>query len=142
MININKDWLKEIEHQYKKLPFQPCTDTTSVRGKPSPVTTKPTLEAKQIPNSRITSTDYKSWDKLDVEKELENIDQSNQLTSPAQINTTEPIIEIPSNLTHLERVQFALDEKNKGNECIKSKEYEQSVFIYLYSIIIIRCPLS
>jgi hypothetical protein len=128
-IIINKDWLKEIEVQDKKSP--PQTNTTSIRDNPSPVIIEPVLESKPSQSStRIKSTDYKSWDKLDIQKELDDIDQTIKTTAPAQINSSEPIIEIPSNITSLERVQFALDEKNKGNECIKSKEYEQSVYIY------------
>jgi hypothetical protein len=46
----------------------------------------PSVEhASKSSSSRIKSADYRAWDKLDIESELEKIDLSNPVREPARI---------------------------------------------------------
>lgn len=104
-----------------------------------------TIELKRkvtqpTPNpNRIKSSDYRSWDKFDVDKELEIID-----TEPGTnlINTTtfgpkpHPSIPttIPADLSTPHSDRLAITEKFKGNESFRTGDYDEALTFYTRSI--------
>lgn len=141
ILSITKEWVNEVTAAESNSTLQKPMELDQFpqsKGKKSSFI-RFTAEAKSIEHkptkpatSRIKSTDYRSWDKLDVEKELELIEKGEQkeTNQPTIINSSEPVVNVPEGLSDIERKTFALNEKNKGNECMKAKEYDQAVFIH------------
>jgi len=94
---------------------------------------KPSIASRNNPD-RIKSNDYRAWDKFDIEQELEKIDNTETRSLPAVINSQEKHAPIPSSLTEKQRIFNAENEKNKGNECLKSQEYDQAIYHYNTSL--------
>ncbi|KAI8929917.1 hypothetical protein BC831DRAFT_441589 [Entophlyctis helioformis] len=80
----------------------------------------------------IKSWDYKSWDKFDVDKALEEVDYQPASTQPqpqdAFVNDS-PVLEDDVNV-----IEEALIEKEKGNAYFKRKDYKKAVACYTKSI--------
>ncbi|KAJ3316672.1 Sperm associated antigen 1 [Boothiomyces sp. JEL0866] len=101
--------------------------STNSYEKPVPIVNKNT--------NRIKSNDYRAWDKFDVDKEVEKIDQTTEKSAPTKFGTTSlPQIEIPRNITKQDSEYLAVREKEKGNECLASKEFDQALIHYTTSI--------
>ncbi|XP_039256082.2 sperm-associated antigen 1-like [Styela clava] len=93
-------------------------------------------DGKKENPDRIKSYDYKAWDKYDVDKECEKVDEQ---VNDNEKNVPERNIEIPkdidvSGLTPLEKKIKATREKDKGNEAFKSGDYEEALSYYCRSI--------
>lgn len=98
-------------------------------------TTKPKTAAPP----RIKSYDFRGWDKYDVDEELKKVEQEQTLnepvTTPAIINKpVKNVPEIPSNLSSAQKIAFSENEKNKGNDCMRAKEYESALEYYSNSL--------
>ncbi|KAJ3142563.1 hypothetical protein HK100_001387 [Physocladia obscura] len=130
-VDQGEDLLEEISTSA----FVNSTETTFIGS--SNATSNPV----QIPGrkqQRIKSYDYRSWDKFDVDRELENIDnkQSERLTgtSATRINSSNENSAVQ--MFDTDQLVFEDDivatsladiEKNKGNEAYKIKEYNDAV---------------
>ena len=95
---------------------------------------KPPAKVSKAPSSnRIKSSDYQAWDRFDVDKEVELIDLEERPSAPAIITKSKKL-EIDSRLTAAQRQFFALNEKNKGNDCLRVEEFEDALHHYSKSI--------
>ncbi|XP_043564599.1 RNA polymerase II-associated protein 3-like [Chiloscyllium plagiosum] len=72
---------------------------------------------KENKPTRIKSYDYKSWEKFDVEKVLEELDKND--SSPESDTEDEEI-----------DVEKALSEKEKGNNYFKQGKYDEAIECY------------
>ena len=115
-------WENEIKKQddtfSKMKPKQDHRLVTPVRGGTVPKKKIKKEVIKEKPK-RIKSYDFQSWDKLDVNKLIEDIDVKE---AEEEARKQE---ELEKNFK-----QLALDEKNKGNEHFKSGQYEKAVECY------------
>lgn len=89
----------------------------------------PKPEPKAKNESRIKSGDYRAWDKLNIDDELEKMDKVIPVSAPARITPLhEPFTE--SDLPPLaERPFLAQNENIKGKECFSDQEFDQAVYI-------------
>jgi tetratricopeptide (TPR) repeat protein len=80
------------------------------------------VQAKQetiIKGERIKSSDYRAWDKLDVDKILDDMDDTPAEISPEPLLPTKNIAE---------------EEKRKGNEQFKAGNYDKAIEYYTNSL--------
>ncbi|XP_034729847.1 sperm-associated antigen 1-like [Etheostoma cragini] len=100
-----------------------------------------TSVSKRNPSKHALPRDYREWDKFDVEKECEAIDGNSVKKDPAAIlNTGHPKIknQVDSSwLTQQEKLLLSNREKDKGNEALIAKDYEEAVAYYSRSLSII-----
>lgn len=92
---------------------------------------------------RIKSFDFRGWDKFDVDQELEKLDQekSEELTTSAPTIINKPsnnLPQIPENISQSQKIAFSENEKIKGNDCMRSKEYESALEYYTNSLHLYR----
>ena len=82
----------------------------------------------KIQNQRIKSDDYRAWEKLDLDKELEKIDSCNIMIKEGKLSEL-PNIESKLNMD-ISKIKLkskgeievlAEQEKIKGNECFKAQ---------------------
>uniref|UniRef100_A0A3B4FBP5 Uncharacterized protein n=1 Tax=Pundamilia nyererei TaxID=303518 RepID=A0A3B4FBP5_9CICH len=103
----------------------------------------PLSQVKKIkkPSKCALPRDYREWDKFDVEKECEKIEEDVDKTDPpAIINSGHPKIKTQvdtSLLSQQEKLFLANREKDKGNEAFRAKDYEEAVTYYSRSLSII-----
>ncbi|XP_068715100.1 RNA polymerase II-associated protein 3-like [Montipora foliosa] len=87
---------------------------------------------KQSGKMRINSYDYRSWDKLDVDKVLEEMDEKDEMktfsSSEDETDDTDEDVE------HERRLQRALLEKDKGNTLFKEGKFESAINCYTTGI--------
>lgn len=90
--------------------------------------------------NRIKSSDYRAWDKLDIEAELEKLDQpdkpatsfvraqkASNLSATPHVNSP-VLMDIKTPAKNRSELEFLADlEKTKGNDCYKAGEYDDSV---------------
>ncbi|RUS91692.1 hypothetical protein EGW08_000518 [Elysia chlorotica] len=84
---------------------------------------------------RVMPRDYKEWDKVDIDAELEKVDNADarkELPKKKNIHLT-PQIDT-SGLSEEEKERKANREKDKGNEAFRSHDFEESVAYYSRSI--------
>ncbi|XP_061571802.1 sperm-associated antigen 1-like [Cololabis saira] len=81
---------------------------------------------------------YQEWDKFDVEKECDKVDENAfNKDPPAIVNIGTPKIKTEldaSFLSQQEKLLRANREKEKGNEAFKAKDYEEAVAYYSRSL--------
>ncbi|XP_060758875.1 RNA polymerase II-associated protein 3 [Neoarius graeffei] len=77
-------------------------------------------QGEEKPVQRIKSSDYKSWDKFDVENALEALDKD---ISPAESNDSD------SEEVQVDR-DLAMNEKEKGNKFFKDGKYNDAIECY------------
>ncbi|XP_023236830.1 RNA polymerase II-associated protein 3-like [Centruroides sculpturatus] len=83
-------------------------------------------------NKRISSFDYSSWDKFDVDEALKQIDDDkNSSTSEDADNSDD---NSDDELETEQRKQKALLEKDKGNEYFKQGKYDEAISCYSIGI--------
>ncbi|KAI9336317.1 hypothetical protein BDR26DRAFT_936045 [Obelidium mucronatum] len=121
---------------------------TPVSSSPNAAEVKEAVKVGKVAtneSSRIKSYDYRSWDKFNVEAELEKLESDNQ-QQPATAARITPVLEakediIPSIESSAVDQEDALvvsrlaeSEKEKGNESFKAKEYQDALRYYTRSL--------
>jgi len=124
-----------------------------------------TNSSKEIDKSveRIKSTDYRKWDLYNVDEEVKKIDETDEVNENISENKDKHDIERKKNIEnyakrlnkekHIPAVSdeikqksieelkaLAEIEKNKGNDCFKSKDYEEALIYYTRSIDLLEMP--
>ncbi|XP_051812528.1 sperm-associated antigen 1-like isoform X2 [Acanthochromis polyacanthus] len=106
-----------------------------------PVSQNSVPNGRRNPSKCALPRDYREWDKFDVEKECEKIDESVVNTDPpAILNTGYPKIKTKVDVSLLpqqEKLLLANREKDKGNEAFRAKDYGEAVAYYSRSLSII-----
>lgn len=108
----NKDYKATLKEKKKKKPVSATNGLAGGNGNTE------TVERKQA--TKIKGYDYRSWDKFDVDKALEEMDKEE---SPAESNESE------SEDISVDR-EKALAEKEKGNMFFKEGKYDDAVECY------------
>ncbi|XP_034029742.1 sperm-associated antigen 1 [Thalassophryne amazonica] len=141
-----KRWQKETKETETSLRQQSIFDDIvnenmpPVRGSSCSVPLSQNSTPKQKKNSskHPVPCDDRDWDKSDVEKKCDRIEESmpqNEL--PANINTMHHKIKTTVNARSLmpqEKLILATREKEKGNEAFRAKDYEEAVVYYSRSL--------
>lgn len=84
---------------------------------------------------RVMPRDYKEWDKVDIDAELEKVDNSSSSKKEMSKEKDNLISRIDtSGLSEEEKERKANREKDKGNEAFRSHDFEESVTYYSRSI--------
>ncbi|XP_067906472.1 RNA polymerase II-associated protein 3 isoform X2 [Heterodontus francisci] len=121
-------WEKDIKKKDDELRRQsgqePAVDPTlpPVRNRNYKKTNKKTVSRNNRKNKenkamRIKSYDYKSWEKFDVDKVLEELDKNDSTSEP---DTEDEEVD----------VEKALSEKEKGNNYFKEGKYDEAIECY------------
>ncbi|KAL4222400.1 Sperm associated antigen 1 [Mactra antiquata] len=97
---------------------------------------KPT---KTNPNKRVTPRDYREWDKIDVDKELEKVDEDDTKSKERTFVANKEVVNLPDQidskgLTDGEKLLKANREKDKGNEAFRSNDFKEAITYYSRSI--------
>ncbi|KAM4633844.1 sperm-associated antigen 1 [Polymixia lowei] len=141
-----KEETKEIETSLKRqLMFHDMENENMppVRGSNCsvPLTQNSVPKGKKHPSKSALPRDYREWDKFDVDKECERIDENvAKKDPPALINSGHPKIKPKvdaTSLTDQEKHLLANREKDKGNEAFRANDYEEAVSYYSRSLSII-----
>ncbi|XP_066014774.1 RNA polymerase II-associated protein 3 isoform X2 [Pocillopora verrucosa] len=82
--------------------------------------------------TRISSYDYRSWDKFDVDKVLKDMDEADEMKTFS--SSEEESEETDEDLENEQRLQKALLEKDKGNALFKEGKYEAAINCYTTGI--------
>ncbi|KAJ3256959.1 Sperm associated antigen 1, partial [Borealophlyctis nickersoniae] len=95
--------------------------------------------AKSAASQRIKSSDYRAWDRLDVDAELRRVDEEetmhDQKNAGARVQKPQqPDFRVPESVDDEEVAFLAEMEKNKGNEAYKAGEFEDAVLYYTRSL--------
>lgn len=106
---------------------------------PSIVSTKSAVKPESITKGssttqRLKSNDYKGWDKFNVDRELAKIDLSKKVSAPSIIALDEKHAIIPDGLNDHQIAVFSENEKYKGNDCLRSQEFDQALYHYTTSL--------
>ena len=88
--------------------------------------------------NRIKSNDYRAWERLDKEVELNKVDEESKTKfNKTIINESKPIIKssIPVKVKNeMELLHYADQEKIKGNDYFRSGDYEEAIIYYTKSL--------
>jgi len=82
--------------------------------------------------TRISSYDYRSWDKFDVDKVLKDLDEEEEMRTLS--SSEEESDETDEDVENERRLQRALLEKDKGNALFKEGKYEEAINCYTTGI--------
>ncbi|XP_005109510.2 sperm-associated antigen 1 isoform X2 [Aplysia californica] len=85
---------------------------------------------------RVMPRDYREWDKVDIDAELEKVDKeekNTQASKGSKLNGVAMDIDA-TGLSEEQKQMKANREKDKGNEAFRSHDYEESVTYYSRSI--------
>ncbi|CAJ1061454.1 sperm-associated antigen 1 [Xyrichtys novacula] len=144
-----KIWQEETRKTERPLKQQPIFDSL-VKEDPSPIRgsncSVPFSQAAGPKEKRNCARhplprDYQYWDKYDVEKECQRIDENVVKTDPAaMINSQHPkirtAVDVPL-ISQQEKLLLADHEKDKGNEAFRANDYEEAVVYYSRSLSIV-----
>ncbi|XP_067025424.1 RNA polymerase II-associated protein 3-like [Acropora muricata] len=87
---------------------------------------------KQTVETRISSYDYRSWDKFDAEQMLKEMDEKEEMKTLS--SSGEESDETDEDVEYERRLQRALLEKDKGNALFKEGKYEAAINCYTTGI--------
>ncbi|XP_041365550.1 sperm-associated antigen 1-like [Gigantopelta aegis] len=95
---------------------------------------------------KVAPRDFREWDKIDVDQELERLDKEEKTTmatkpSGRSIKDLSPKVDT-SGLSGEEKFRKANMEKDKGNEAFNCGDYDESIMYYSRSISIHPLPKS
>ncbi|XP_034554093.1 sperm-associated antigen 1 [Notolabrus celidotus] len=145
-----KTWQEETKTAETLLKQQPVFDTLMkenmppVRGSNSsvPLSQAEFPKEKRSFSTRAPPRDYAEWDKFDVERECNRVDENvSEKDLPAIINNQRlPVrrttVDV-SLLTQREKPLLANREKDKGNEAFRANDYEEAITYYSRSLSIV-----
>ncbi|XP_013404500.1 sperm-associated antigen 1-like, partial [Lingula anatina] len=140
------DWLQQMKTTDTKLKTETGILGDEKLPPPRAVNTK-TNEAKLAnksnkSNKRVKPRDYKEWDKVDIDAELEKIDKQPEEIKAKSVNKPKSgkLVDTldPTGLTQAEKELKASREKDKGNEAFRSADYQEAVTYYSRSLSL--CP--
>ncbi|XP_068179654.1 sperm-associated antigen 1-like [Antennarius striatus] len=141
-----KTWQNEVRNRDTSLKQRSLFDDLMKENVPHvrvsnstiPLSKNTITKKKRNPSKRPLPRDFREWDKFDVEKECEAIDEIVAKNDPpAYINTELPKVktkEDASLLTQQEKLILANHEKDKGNEAFRAKDYKEAVVYYSRSL--------
>ncbi|XP_056378377.1 sperm-associated antigen 1 isoform X3 [Hyla sarda] len=143
-----KNFLTEIKLTEQRPPFQQTTDNLPpIRNSSNaPATNKQKGKEYQSAGSKVPR-DYRDWDRLDIEKELSEIDKSkdNVEQSKTVINTTASKIKknvATKGISLEQKRSLAEREKDKGNEAFRSGDFEEAILYYSRSISVLPTAVA
>ncbi|KAI8903748.1 hypothetical protein EDD86DRAFT_214142 [Gorgonomyces haynaldii] len=123
-------WIQEMADKDKQVAAQPIhPNTVPVRNASQPAPQQVTVSK----NSRIKSSDYRSWDKFDVDKEIAQLELEDQPAPKARINTKQVSVKLDPSTDADSRKFLGDNERTKGNELFKDQDYESALECYLKS---------
>lgn len=144
-----KDWTAEMRQKEKMLTKLETVSLPPVRGQVK----CERLESKEKVNKSketIGAYDFRSWEKYDVEKELDRLEKEEQDNQKmAKVSEEEREFRIKQRRKELSslsskvdlhkmsitaRQVYAMQEKQKGNDCFRANETEEAVLYYTRSI--------
>ncbi|XP_029307422.1 sperm-associated antigen 1 [Cottoperca gobio] len=141
-----KKWQEETKETETSLKQQSMfdelvnTNLPPIRGsnRSFPLSQTSVPKEKRYSSKHTLPRDYREWDKFDVEKECERIDE-NLVKNDASviISTGHPKLKTKvdaSMLTQQEKLLLANYEKDKGNEAFRANDYEEAVAYYSRSL--------
>ncbi|KAJ3020193.1 UNVERIFIED_CONTAM: hypothetical protein HDU68_010306, partial [Siphonaria sp. JEL0065] len=122
-------------------------DSLEEQGSTPASTVAETSAAATKASSRIKSYDYRSWEKFDVDAELEKLESEEHTSTATRINpltTTNPKDKPTANIPSIQQdiplddqvvvSRLAESEKQKGNESFKAKELNEALRYYTRSL--------
>ncbi|XP_060067048.1 sperm-associated antigen 1-like [Ylistrum balloti] len=118
------------------------SSVTSINGSAVNGTSNETEQTRKS-NKRVKPRDYKEWDKFDVDKELEKVEEEQEKKQPV----TKAVPDIESQLSSAgmseeEKLMKATREKDKGNEAYRAGDYEEAILYYSRSISLMQIAAS
>ncbi|XP_053374130.1 sperm-associated antigen 1-like [Mercenaria mercenaria] len=100
---------------------------------------KSSKSQKTNPNKKALPREYRDWDKIDVEKELEKVDEPDHKVKERTFIANREVTNIPNKidakgLSDSEKLLKANREKDKGNEAFRSNDFKEAITYYSRSI--------
>ncbi|XP_065063184.1 sperm-associated antigen 1-like [Rhopilema esculentum] len=149
------EWSSQMSHVDKEILEGPAKPDSVPEYPPIRVSssTKETKNNLQDKSSDIDSRrqaaprSYTEWDKLNVEKELKDVDKviNKSPSNETRINDTAKSVpakvEIPADSTESDKAAKANQEKNKGNEAFKAGDFNEALVYYNRSIFLQQSPV-
>ncbi|KAL3315260.1 RNA polymerase II-associated protein 3 [Cichlidogyrus casuarinus] len=123
------DWKNDVDMKYKKLSnsdkqLPPIRNSLLTKKKKRVKKTQPLPEEKQV---RIKSGDYAKWDKFDVDKALEELDNNNQVSEESDEEDDEEWEE-------LRRQKLSDEAKEEGNIYFRKSDFVSAIEKYTKAI--------
>lgn len=148
-----ENWMKEMKEIDEKVQdLQPKSKPeVPIRKCKSVVASQENAPKKSV--ERIKSTDYNKWDKFDADAAIMKIDLQEERQcelvahkNKKNLEKTKLIEEIVDEevecLSEFEKDHLSTKYKEKGNECFKSKEYDEAIKEYTQSLRIKKTPAA
>ncbi|KAK3741902.1 hypothetical protein QZH41_016263, partial [Actinostola sp. cb2023] len=92
--------------------------------------TPPSKDGTNIDPKRISSYDYNSWDRFNVEEELKAIDDNEEMETLTSSSSEEEDESYQEMIEIERRLQKAVLEKDRGNDLFKEGKYEEAINRY------------
>lgn len=135
-----KDWssgMKGMEETLK-MSQHAENDLPPVRSGVITLTSEGAKVTKPAAKKPVKPRDYRDWDKVDIEKELEKVDQDDKPKGRSFVDGKE-IKDIPEHvetkgLSESEKLMKSNREKDKGNEAFKAGDFKEAIVYYSRSI--------
>ncbi|XP_077990089.1 sperm-associated antigen 1-like [Glandiceps talaboti] len=154
-----KAWTNEMQEKDSSLKTNPATSAdealppirsgVTINTNTGEVTNNEERPFYQPSPDRIRSGEYRKWDKFDVDKEIEKLDEQESSNTPVNNtsagNNKAPLIEDTIDATGLssqERELKANREKDKGNEAFRANDYAEAEVYYSRSISLVPSPAA
>ncbi|XP_052797101.1 sperm-associated antigen 1-like [Mya arenaria] len=98
-------------------------------------------------NKRVMPREYRDWDKIDVDKELEKVDEADSKVSERTFIGNREMTNLPetvdtTGLSEAEKRMKADREKDKGNEAFRSNDFKEAITYYSRSIFLFPTAAS
>ncbi|OWF49446.1 sperm-associated antigen 1-like [Mizuhopecten yessoensis] len=113
------------------------SSVTSVNGTAINGTANEPEEIKKSSQKRVKPRDWKEWDKFDVDKELEKVEEDGDKKKEKTVVSKAPDIDRHISSTGMsdeEKLMKATREKDKGNEAFRAGDHEEAILYYSRSI--------
>jgi tetratricopeptide (TPR) repeat protein len=135
---------------------QPVRGASAAPAASAAAEPKPQAKAtKEPPAQRIAGHDFRGWDKFDVDKALDEMEEKEGASGAAKkppaaaavkegspkrrlpgVLPSETVANLPSSAA--ERERMAEEEKNKGNESVRSGDWAEAAIYYTRSLSIVE----